>query len=81
MQKVHGHFTFIKLPLDESNRFHYLFKTPFGSFHHFPHGTCSLSNYNLGLGEQLMFPEVDFDKIIKLQGMDICIVTTSMINS
>ena len=50
MQKVHGHFTFIKLPLDESNRFHYLFKTPFGSFHHFPHGTCSLSNYNSGLG-------------------------------
>jgi large subunit ribosomal protein L5 len=34
-------------------------------------------NYNLGLSEQLMFPEVDFDKIIKLQGMDICIVTTS----
>jgi large subunit ribosomal protein L5 len=34
-------------------------------------------NYNLGLSEQLMFPEVDFDKVIKLQGMDICIVTTS----
>lgn len=34
-------------------------------------------NYNLGLSEQLMFPEVDFDKIIKIQGMDISIVTTA----
>lgn len=33
-------------------------------------------NYNLGLSEQLMFPEVEFDKIIKIQGMDISIVTT-----
>lgn len=34
-------------------------------------------NYSLGLTEQLMFPEVDFDKVVKVQGMDICIVTTS----
>jgi large subunit ribosomal protein L5 len=34
-------------------------------------------NYNLGLTEQLMFPEVDFDKVVKIQGMDISIVTTS----
>jgi large subunit ribosomal protein L5 len=34
-------------------------------------------NYNLGLTEQLMFPEIEFDKILKLQGMDISIVTTS----
>ena len=34
-------------------------------------------NYNLGLNEQLMFPEIEFDKILKLQGMDISIVTTS----
>jgi large subunit ribosomal protein L5 len=33
-------------------------------------------NYNLGLSEQLMFPEVEFDKIVKIQGMDISIVTT-----
>nr|YP_009540996.1 ribosomal protein L5 [Discoplastis spathirhyncha]AYQ93499.1 ribosomal protein L5 [Discoplastis spathirhyncha] len=34
-------------------------------------------NYSLGLNEQLMFPEVDFDKISKIQGMDINIVTSS----
>lgn len=34
-------------------------------------------NYSLGLSEQLMFPEIDFDKVIKVQGMDICIVTSS----
>lgn len=34
-------------------------------------------NYSLGLSEQLMFPEIDFDKVVKIQGMDICIVTTA----
>jgi large subunit ribosomal protein L5 len=34
-------------------------------------------NYSLGLSEQLMFPEIEFDKVVKVQGMDICIVTTS----
>nr|YP_007317204.1 ribosomal protein L5 [Monomorphina aenigmatica]AFZ88806.1 ribosomal protein L5 [Monomorphina aenigmatica] len=34
-------------------------------------------NYSFGLSEQLMFPEVDFDKIVKVKGMDICIVTSS----
>nr|YP_010700465.1 ribosomal protein L5 [Strombomonas costata]WCH63604.1 ribosomal protein L5 [Strombomonas costata] len=33
-------------------------------------------NYTIGLNEQLMFPEIEFDKVIKIQGMDICIVTT-----
>nr|AEW12926.1 ribosomal protein L5 [Colacium vesiculosum] len=33
-------------------------------------------NYNLGLSEQLMFPEIEFDKVIKVQGMDISIVTS-----
>ena len=33
-------------------------------------------NFHLGLKEQLMFPEIDYDKIEKLRGMDICIVTT-----
>lgn len=32
-------------------------------------------NYSLGLKDQSMFPEIDFDKIIKIQGMDITIVT------
>lgn len=34
-------------------------------------------NFSLGLTEQIMFPEVDFDKISKMQGMDINIVTTA----
>lgn len=33
-------------------------------------------NFHLGLKEQLMFPEIDYDKIEKLRGMDICIVTS-----
>ena len=34
-------------------------------------------NYNFGLQEQLMFPEVDFDNIIKIHGMNITIVTST----
>jgi large subunit ribosomal protein L5 len=34
-------------------------------------------NYNFGLSEQLMFPEVDYDNIIKTHGMNITIVTTT----
>lgn len=34
-------------------------------------------NYSLGLKEQLMFPELDYDKIDKSRGMDISIVTSS----
>jgi large subunit ribosomal protein L5 len=34
-------------------------------------------NYTLGLKEQLIFPEVEYDKIDKVRGMDIVIVTTS----
>lgn len=34
-------------------------------------------NYSLGLEEQLMFPEIDYDKIDRVKGMDISIVTTS----
>ena len=32
-------------------------------------------NYSLGLSEQLMFPEIEFDKVVKVKGMDISIVT------
>ena len=35
------------------------------------------SNYNFGLNEQLMFPEVEYDNIIKTHGMNITIVTTA----
>lgn len=34
-------------------------------------------NYNLGLKEQLVFPEINFDKIDKTRGMDIVIVTSA----
>lgn len=35
------------------------------------------SNYNFGLNEQLMFPEVVYDNIMKTHGMNITIVTTA----
>ena len=34
-------------------------------------------NYTLGVKEQLIFPEIDFDKVAKLRGMDIVFVTTA----
>lgn len=34
-------------------------------------------NYALGLKEQLIFPEIEYDKIDKVRGMDIIIVTTA----
>lgn len=34
-------------------------------------------NYNLGLREQIVFPEINFDKVDKARGMDITIVTTA----
>ncbi len=34
-------------------------------------------NYNMGLREQLVFPEINFDKVDKARGMDITIVTTA----
>ncbi|MGI5936639.1 MAG: 50S ribosomal protein L5 [Oscillospiraceae bacterium] len=34
-------------------------------------------NYNLGLKEQIIFPEIDYDKIEKLRGMNIAICTTA----
>ena len=34
-------------------------------------------NYALGLKEQLIFPEIEYDKVDKIRGMDICFVTTA----
>ncbi|HYJ61970.1 MAG TPA: 50S ribosomal protein L5, partial [Actinomycetota bacterium] len=34
-------------------------------------------NYTFGLTEQLVFPEIDYDKVLKVRGMDITIVTTA----
>ena len=42
-----------------------------------PNSFDGLGNYNMGLKEQLIFPEIDYDKIDKVRGMDICFVTTA----
>lgn len=34
-------------------------------------------NYAIGLKEQLIFPEIEYDKVDKVRGMDICFVTTA----
>ena len=34
-------------------------------------------NYNMGIKEQLIFPEIEYDKIDKVRGMDVCFVTTA----
>ncbi|MFR1669426.1 MAG: 50S ribosomal protein L5, partial [Parasutterella excrementihominis] len=34
-------------------------------------------NYNIGLKEQIIFPEIEYDKIDKLRGMNISITTTA----
>lgn len=34
-------------------------------------------NYSLGIKEQIIFPEIDYDKIDKIKGMNICIVTSA----
>jgi large subunit ribosomal protein L5 len=38
-------------------------------------------NYTLGLREQLLFPEIDYDKIDKVRGMEISVVTTAQTDS
>ncbi len=37
----------------------------------------SRGNYNFGIKEQIVFPEIDYDKIDEIRGMDICIVTSA----
>jgi len=34
-------------------------------------------NFSMGVSEQIIFPEIDYDKIDKLRGLDICITTTA----
>jgi len=34
-------------------------------------------NFSFGLSEQLIFPEVDYDKITRVQGMDVTVCTTA----
>jgi large subunit ribosomal protein L5 len=42
-----------------------------------PNGFDGRGNYNLGLKEQLMFPEISYDDVTQLHGFDISIVTTA----
>ena len=42
-----------------------------------PNGFDGRGNYSLGLREQLIFPEIEYDKVDKIRGMDICFVTTA----
>ena len=42
-----------------------------------PNAFDGRGNYALGLKEQLIFPEIEYDKIDKIRGMDICICTTA----
>ena len=34
-------------------------------------------NYSFGLKEQIVFPEIDYDNVDALRGMDVCITTTT----
>ncbi len=42
-----------------------------------PNSFDGRGNYSMGIREQLIFPEIEYDKIDKVRGMDICIVTTA----
>jgi len=42
-----------------------------------PKGFDGRGNYSFGLTEQLVFPEIDYDKVVKVRGMDITIVTSA----
>ena len=42
-----------------------------------PNAFDGRGNYTLGLREQLVFPEIDYDKIDKIRGMEVSIITTA----
>ena len=42
-----------------------------------PNAFDGRGNYSLGIKEQLIFPEIEYDKVDKIRGMDICICTTA----
>mgnify|MGYP000630693533 FL=1 len=42
-----------------------------------PNSFDGRGNYSLGVKEQIIFPEIEYDKIDKVRGMDICFVTTA----
>ena len=42
-----------------------------------PNSFDGRGNYSIGIKEQLIFPEINYDKVLKIRGMDIVIVTTA----
>ena len=44
------------------------------------HSFDGRGNYTIGIKEQLIFPEINFDEVVKVRGMDIVIVTTAKSN-
>ncbi len=42
-----------------------------------PHGFDGRGNYTLGIKEQIVFPEIDYDKVDKVRGLNITFVTTA----
>lgn len=42
-----------------------------------PNSFDGRGNYSIGIKEQLIFPEIEYDKIDKVRGMDVCFVTTA----
>ena len=42
-----------------------------------PNSFDGRGNYSIGIKEQLIFPEIEYDKIDKVRGMDICFITTA----
>src|SRR5213592_1487465 len=42
-----------------------------------PNAFDGRGNYTIGVTEQLIFPEIDYDKVVKVRGMDITVVTTA----
>ena len=45
-----------------------------------PHAFDGKGNYTIGLKEQLVFPEIEYDDVVKVRGMDIVFVTTAKSN-
>ncbi len=45
-----------------------------------PHAFDGKGNYTIGIKEQLIFPEIEYDDVVKVRGMDIVFVTTAKSN-
>ena len=46
-----------------------------------PNAFDGRGNYALGIKEQLIFPEIEYDKVDKVRGMDVIFVTTAKIQT